>query len=127
MDLRGEVHTAPAALAAELRRHWQQVFSARRHDAALLRQWCSDELSGEALDGIPAGSSSCWSPSSKDVRRAIDQAPSSAPGPDGIPLVAWRMLGPLGASTLAAVLEAMLSGSGQALMDADFPFFTRRS
>ena len=35
-DERGEVHTDPAKMADELRRHWGQVFAARRHDEAKL-------------------------------------------------------------------------------------------
>ena len=42
MDAQGQVVTDPAAMAACLRRHWADVFAARRVDSPALRRWMRD-------------------------------------------------------------------------------------
>jgi len=68
-------------------------------------------ISGDLrLDGLPAPAAAIWRLRREDIERAIAASPLSAPGPDGVPFVAWRRLGPLGVDVLHGVAQALAEG-----------------
>ena len=58
-----------------------------------------------------------WRVSNKHIKQAINTSNNSAPGPDGIPFLAWRTLGHLGASTLLDVADTLASSSNIKLLN----------
>ena len=70
----------------------------------MLEQWLSEEFP----DGTsPFDDVSDWDITMKDIQHAIRKAPSTMPGPDGIPYLAWKRLSWLGATILHQVSQAM--------------------
>ena len=122
-DRQGHIHLSPDGIASSLRDHWQGVFRHKATDATLRRRWLSDDkitLQQErAIDPLDPR----WRVRRRDVRKALQVAGSSAPGPDGISFGAWRALGDLAADTLHEALQAMLSGTGEQLMDSHYADF----
>ena len=99
----GSMATTPDAIAHELRKHWGQVFSHRAHDDPTLHTWLRQELGSSGSFGNDVD----WEVSIENVLHAIKVAPSTAPGPDGIPYRAWKKLGPLGASVLHGAIRRL--------------------
>ncbi|CAK0835735.1 unnamed protein product [Prorocentrum cordatum] len=52
-----------------------------------------------------------------DVQAALDSSPDSAPGPDGIPFLSWRLLGPLAVDVLFKVLQRVATDPGSPALD----------
>ena len=100
-NARGQVLTDPAEMAAALRAHWSAVFASCRVDRHLLGQWLREDA---ATGGSPPVDSPEWPPRREDVVAAVVASPNSSPGPDGIPFLAWRELGPLATDMLYAAL-----------------------
>ena len=112
-DIDGTVQTSPDAVARILRRHWGDVFSARHLCPNNVTNWLQEDLG--AVDGLSTALKpllsdyQLWRVRQDDISSAISCTSTSAPGPDGIPYVAWRRLGSLGCDVLfeaAQVLEA---------------------
>ena len=99
----GSMATTPEAIAEELRIYWGEVFSHREHDAGTLNQWFQEELCGQQV--FPQDT--CWDIELQNVEHALKVAPSTAPGPDGIPYKAWKRLGPLAASILLGAIHKL--------------------
>ncbi len=59
--------------------------------------------------------------STRDIRRAVDLAGASAPGPDGIPYAAWKRLGPLAVDSLWGALKVLESDGGLEALAAASP------
>ena len=57
----------------------------------------------------------------QDVQQAIDRSPATAPGPDGIPFVAWRRLGPVAAAVLHEAYGQLASAEGQEAISRHLP------
>jgi hypothetical protein len=112
----GSVVTEPAAMAAALRQHWSSVFVPRRCNRALLQQWLREDIPlqpGTAhASGLTPPADPRWAIRRSDVRRAVDASPNSAPGPDGIPFLAWRQLGGLGVDVLHAAMQDITAEGG---------------
>ena len=110
----GRVSTNPEDMAQVLRAHWSDVFGARRCDTALLSTWLAEELPapppGEPHRDMPPVTDPRWQLRRSDVEEALRQAPSSAPGPDGLPYSAWQALGALGVDVLWAVAGTLAAG-----------------
>ena len=100
----GSTTSDPAEVSAEFRQHWSQVFGKRTHSRHLLPQWIREDLHELPNDN--------WHVDPEHLKKAIEQATASSPGPDGIPLAAWRLLGPLGEQVLWEALQ-MLVDPGQ--------------
>ena len=115
----GTVTTAPEDMAAALRGHWAEVFSARPRDEPLLQQWLEEERATRTTPLSPA-TDPRWRVRRRDVRRALKLAPASAPGPDGIPFAAWRRLDHLAVDVLHVSMQALLSESAAQTMLQDY-------
>lgn len=111
----GQVLTDPAEMGAAMRLHWGTVFGERQPHRALLRQWIADELVGEQ---VPS-----WTVRRKDLHRAIAEAPSSSPGPDGLPLTVWKQLGPLAEEVLWEAMQVLINPAKAHLLAEDWPMF----
>ena len=80
----GEVVTDPIRIGEALTDYWQKIFDDKPTDALLREQWlnrfrsrCNHTFSLEEL-----------TPTQEDVDKVLDNLPTSAPGPDGIPFSA---------------------------------------
>ena len=83
----GDIVSSPELIAKELRQYWAQVFEHRPHDQHLLQHWIDEEIDAS---GVPFGDDTDWRIQRKHVAKAIDRAPDTMPGPDGIPYSAWK-------------------------------------
>ena len=93
-----EITTRPDQIAAELTRHWGNVFGNANIDEAALQTWLRQAL--RPPDACPPTNAARWHIRKKDVARAIRCSGNSMPGPDRIPYVAWKRLGPLAVDIL---------------------------
>jgi len=108
----GNIHSAPADIADDLRHEWENVFRARPTDERLRAEWLDDDLP-PLCTSLPSPSSSRWRPSRASTKKAIDRAGKSATGPDGIPASAYRALGNLGIDVLHSALAALSASAGK--------------
>ena len=124
----GRVSTKASDIAAELVRHWGKVFGDAPIDMAALTRWLAQAL--HPPGSRPRADDSLWAIRKKDVSRAIRCSGNSLPGPDRIPYVAWRKLGPLATDVLFDAARAMARSDFQvrireayeAETDGDHPF-----
>jgi hypothetical protein len=101
----GRMVSDAAGIAAELRRHWCEVFAERRVDEPALSTWLSE---AEDIDGaFSTLAADAWTARREEVARAVKSAPATMPGPDGIPFVAWKRLGHLAVDTLTAAAAVL--------------------
>ena len=116
----GTITVEPSEMAAVLRSHWGPTFAARSVDEDQLRTWLAEVFpdggQGRAVAGLPEPASDAWRIESKDVKRAVASSSDTMPGPDGIPYVAWRSLGPLGIDVLLDAARALATPDGPRLM-----------
>ena len=114
----GQVLIDPDSMAAELQRHWSQTFAGEPIDHAALSIWLRHTLpdGGTGRDGSPLPSADVWRIRRHDVAKAVRLSGNSAPGPDGIPYLAWRMVGPLGVDVLWDVVRALATDEGSRMM-----------
>ena len=118
----GEVHTCPDGMAAALRSHWSGVFSAKRLDGALRQRWLQEERRAREASGgprLPGGDDARWRLRPEDVQAALNNAPATAPGPDGIPFAAWARLGALAVDVLCAAREQLSSSDAAEAIQRD--------
>ena len=101
----------PDQIAAELTRHWGKVFGNANIDEAALQEWLRQAI--HPPNACPPTNAARWHKRKKDVARAIRCSGNSMPGPDRIPYVAWKRLGPLAVD--------VLFGAATAMAKADFP------
>ena len=122
----GRVVTDPAEMAEALRLHWQEAFKERPLSTPKLQEWLAEDIprvpGGSTVPGLPAQDSDFWVVGQKHVEESIKVSPNSAPGPDGIPFVAWRKLGPLALRILhSAISDLGCSDSTSRLQTFYFP------
>ena len=124
-DSEGTIRTDGPGMAAALRHHWRDSFAARRLNGHTRQAWLREDASRP--DGLHAAvrpllaDQGAWRLRRSDVQRAIALTTFSAPGPDGIPYLAWRRLGPLAASILFDAAEELSQEQGTAAMLEAFP------
>jgi len=99
----GVVISDSAEIINELRQYWGDIFACSSSDSSILQGWISEELD---LPRWGAGAED-WIPDVEDMRRTIKCSGKSAPGPDGIPYLAWRRLGNLGLDVLFEAAKAL--------------------
>ena len=119
----GEIHTSPTAMAADLRGHWEAVFTRKDTDAALREHWMTEAATLDGRPPLPPPDDHRWRISLKAVRKAIDTASSSSPGPDGIPSRAYRALGRVASAAIHEALQALCSADGARLLQSSDPDF----
>eukprot|EP00959_Pyramimonas_sp_CCMP1952_P013331 281131-Pyramimonas_sp.AAC.1 len=121
----GALRTDGPGMAAALKEHWRDTFSARALDRTRRREWfCEDAGRANGLRAAARqmlGDTSAWQLRRSDIRRAVSLTTSSAPGPDGVPYLAWRRLGALAVDTLFdAAVELSEEHGRDSLLEA-FP------
>ena len=75
-------------MAELLSHHWGQIFRDRPRVDALLREWLAAE---NANLPCPLGSPR-WNLERHHLEQSLKLCSESAPGPDGIPYLAWKVL-----------------------------------
>ena len=112
MDAQGNCLGDPRDMAKILAEHWKGVFSKTTCDDAKLREWM-DKLfprneDGHSWDtGLAPPLPSAWQVTKKHVKKAIQCAKNSMPGPDGIPSSAYRAIGDSAINILHEAFEAL--------------------
>jgi len=117
----GEVVTDPEEIAAAQRGHWADVFKERHTSKKKRHQWLEDEKA-RGPSSLHALIANChaddWNIRVQDVARAIKLSGKSSPGPDGIPFLAYKRLGPLAQGVLhKAILSLMQDGASDTLQE----------
>jgi len=107
----GEVTTDMNRAAPELVRHWARQHTAKgTDDLAAVRRWCA------RMPKFTEVMRNC-TVRVEHVRRAVEAAGATAPGPDGIPYAYWKGLGDLGVTVLFDTLQTMMEeDSAQAIL-----------
>ena len=92
----GIVVSDPEEIIRILRAYWREVFSSSSCDEDALARWVADE------EHLPdwGVEDSRWIPGKDSMSKNIGRTGKSAPGPDGIPYLAWRLLGDLASDVL---------------------------
>ncbi len=117
--------TSREDIATAFRQYWQPTFAKKTHDASLLSTWLAEDATHH--QGLCSAMRPLLSPTwewkvrRRGVRRAVDLAGDSAPGPDGFPYAAWERLGPLAVDTLWGALKVLESDDGLDALTAAFP------
>ncbi len=76
-----------------LQDNWHQVFPKLHTNRGITQRWLEEDAS--AKDSPQYFDQSSWEICRHHLEQGIAWSPTTAPGPDGIPFVAWRGLGPL--------------------------------
>ena len=120
IDDAGTISGDPEEMAKTLREHWAKVFGPSGSNVQLLKDWMSQLFPqvepGVWNTGLLSKSHVDWKVLKKHVAKALSQAKNSMPGPDGIPAMAYKMLGPLAVDTLYDVFEVLCSDDGQEIL-----------
>ena len=124
-DDNGDVQVGPREVAGILRRHWGAVFAARRLAHRDVEAWIEEDTRSPsglaaALQGLVQDPSR-WCIRRADIAKAIERTARSAPGPDGIPYLAWRNLGSLAVDVLFQVAQVLEGTQGLAALEEFFP------
>ena len=103
--------TSPSEIAQTLKQHWQKVFKKKEVDISIIQTWM-EELFIQREDGcfetgLPDASSNIWRITREHVEHAVRSARNSMPGPDGIPALAYKILGATGVDILFEVALAL--------------------
>ena len=112
----GCLRTTPSSIAAELQRHWGDVFSSRPSDHGILQKWIAEEFNDERPLGQLHHDLGIQA---SDIDRNVDKAPNSMPGPDGIPYIAWKRLGATGKQVLLEAAQDLHLEDTGPLLDED--------
>jgi len=113
----GVIVSEPEDVIRVLRDYWREVFSSSSCDEETLSRWIAEE---EHLPdwGI---ADSAWIPDKEDMSKTIKHTGKSAPGPDGIPYLAWRLLGDLARDVLfRAAIDMSDNDIGGSLEEISF-------
>lgn len=124
VDDGGQHHVEPQAMAQALCKHWQHVFGPSACDTSRLHAWFSrlfPEVAPGVWDtGVLDGANPKWHVTHKHVKKAIQLAKNTMPGPDGVPALAYKALGDLAIDALFDVFEALSSEDAEAELAAAY-------
>jgi len=113
-----QVVTTPADIAAVLRDHWGNVFKEKQVDTSALQIWMEDlfvrDDQGLYITGLPSRDNRRWVIRKKAVANAIKSAKASMPGPDGIPALAYQLLGSVAVDIMHDTIQSLCSDQAQA-------------
>ena len=114
------ISTDPTQIAANLRKHWGQVFSRQDINEDILQEWLRETFpdggQGEAVCGLPTRDSTAWQLQRSDMEKSIQASTNTMPGPDRIPYAAWRALGDLAVDILFEAARALALPDGTRLL-----------
>ena len=99
-------------MAAELRRHWADVFRAKSISAAKLDEWLDDDEDNKPCSDLFNVSPSQFKLKKRNIKHAIKYSNNSSPGPDGIPFGAWRRCIKLSTEVLFDAVQPLLREDG---------------
>ena len=113
-------------MARALKEHWERTFAATPIDEEALEHWLHDTLPNKGRgegnhDSLPPPDSHLWKIRRKDVAKAVRLSNNSAPGPDGIPYLAWRKLGNIGIDYLFQAVKCLTTEEGKQCMSDASP------
>ena len=93
----GHITTTPSDIANILRKHWGGVFKRKEVNSAAVQIWMAElfveDETGVFLTGLPGHGEGSWRIKRRTIKRAVEGARNTMPGPDGIPASAYKILG----------------------------------
>ena len=102
----GEITATPHEMAEELRNHWSKTFSSRPvTHKKVLDEWIKGCRYG--FKDEQRADTKRWIITQQHIEDAIRYSNNSAPGPDGMPYLAWRCAGRLAVVVLHAAASQM--------------------
>ena len=102
----GEITATPHEMADELRSHWSKTFTSRPvTHKKVLDEWIKGCRYG--FKDEQRADTKRWILTQKHVEDAIRYSNNSAPGPDGVPYLAWRCAGRLAVVVLHAAASQL--------------------
>lgn len=111
VDEGGKIHTDPSEIATVLRQHWKGVFKEKEVSDAALQIWMEElfvkDETGCFITGLPAKGDREWNIRRSAVKDAVNGARNTMPGPDGIPVAAYKRLGSFAVDILFAATTAI--------------------
>jgi len=117
----GTATTDPNEMLHLLREHWRQVFCQREVDVELMDRWLREDV-----EHLPEDFSSHLPHSpvpAETFLEAIRCTKNSAPGRDGIPFKAWRLISELAAEVFHKAYSEMTSPEGPDKMREEWANF----
>ncbi len=112
----GHISTQPSEVAACLTNHWQQTFLRKDTNAELRKVWFS------RLEGRRHVPMQKLLPTKTDVEQVLDNLPSSAAGPDGVPFAVYKALKGIVAPIFFDISRALVNGTGRPPEDFNWAF-----
>jgi len=110
-------------MAKALQLHWAKVFEARGVDTNILDTWVAEDKSARIAEDATQQLMRFVVFARSHVKQALDRSNDSAPGPDGVPYKAWRLLGADSVDVLYEALTLMSTEDGPFLMKRNYPEF----
>jgi hypothetical protein len=108
-------------MAHDLHEHWSRIFGGDTHaDPAATSRWIRRIAERTRLR--PAEPRSKWIVQDSHLRTALKESNNSAPGPDGVPYRAWRILDEVAVIALREVVTSIVY-DGRALQERDGSWF----
>ena len=111
-------------MAVVLRRRWASVFSARGVDLDLLRRWVADDIPARRVEDNLQEAMKGAQIDRQHVATAVSRSNDSAPGPDGVPYLAWRLLKEDAIDVLYDAIRAMAQEDGPFHMTRSYTDFS---
>jgi exonuclease III len=107
-DNQGNILNNTADKLHHLKEHWTEVFTAKEYSDQTADRWFRKAYpDGKGLEDFPSKEPDQWSVRKSDIKKAISVANRSAPGPDGIPYKAWKLLGETAVNVLWRVAREL--------------------
>ena len=123
IDDRGRFLTDPQAMADHLRQHWAEVFRARGVGQDRLKTWLDEDTAERGTTAPLHDALRNLRVRRRDIKRALKRSNDSAPGPDGIPYGAWRIMGDMAVEMLHAAFKILIRDDGPSSLRRDYPEF----
>ena len=120
---RGDIVVEPAGMASVLRDHWAKSFKAAGISHDLLHRWLDEDFRNKPAQEKVPFSTGALQLKKCHIEKAIKHSNNSAPGPDGIPFLAWRRASRLSSQILFDAVQLMCGEQGPDFTLAEYEDF----
>ena len=116
----GSLASSPDEIVKILRAHWGGVFKRREVRHMGVQIWMEElfikDDEGCFITGLPARGDRAWNIPRKAIKTALYSSKNSMPGPDGIPVAAFKALGEVAVDVLHGVTNSLQSAGHKDLL-----------
>ena len=106
------IATDQVEIAAELARHWGEVFKKRGIDTKGLEEWIKRVAHTWDKDPLPTNPTR-WKVKRKHIQKALRCSRLTAPGPDGLSAFHWKKLGKVAVDALYEAARELEDGDAE--------------